>query len=110
MRPPYGDHNRTTAEVSHDCGLQDVVMWSVEVRGTRVTYGSGHKLQPGDIVLFHFRTDLYDGLSHFIDLARHQGFSLASLEDYLVPKPAPPPPPPQQDPPPRGPLPPLPLP
>jgi peptidoglycan/xylan/chitin deacetylase (PgdA/CDA1 family) len=105
LRPPYGDYNRTTTEVAGDCGLHDVVTWSAEVKGTKLTYGSGHSLHPGDIVLFHFHNDLYDGLSRFIETARQQGFTFGRLEDYLVPPPPPPPPPPQQ----QGPLPPLPL-
>lgn len=109
LRPPYGNFNAATGDVAHSCGLAAVVLWSVEVRGTRVMT-SGGGLRAGDIVLLHFRKDLAAGLNVIVARAHRAGLGFGRLPEYLAPQQSPPPdqpapkdpppPPPPSDPPP----------
>ena len=82
FRPPFGEWNSDTVRAARSCGLRDVVLWSVSVNhSTIVTYGG--PIKPGDILIFHFRDDLYtDLLTVFAELDR-LGLTVARLEDYL---------------------------
>jgi hypothetical protein len=48
-----------------------------------VQYQQGNQLQPGDIVLTHFRDDLYDNIRALIWQSAIQGLTIAPIEDYL---------------------------
>jgi hypothetical protein len=48
-----------------------------------VQYQQGNQLRPGDIVLSHFRDDLYDNIRALLWQARLQGLTIAPVEDYL---------------------------
>jgi hypothetical protein len=45
----------------------------------------GDRLQPGDIILSHFRPDLYDNLVELWNRTQEWGLSFAALETYLPP-------------------------
>jgi len=49
----------------------------------RVQYQQGDPAQPGDIILTHFRTDLYDNIRALLWQTRLQGLTIAPIEDYL---------------------------
>lgn len=87
MRPPYGAYDSSTLAAAGDCGLDYAVHWSVSLPGNKLEYQMANgSLEPGDIILTHFRKDLADALPKVIDDIHAQGFELGRLEDYLTPR------------------------
>jgi peptidoglycan/xylan/chitin deacetylase (PgdA/CDA1 family) len=84
FRPPGGAYNATTQSIAASCGLQYVVNWTAAANDGRIDWQAG-KMQAGDIILFHFRDDLVQNLRLLANLCKQQGFTVARLEDYLVP-------------------------
>jgi peptidoglycan/xylan/chitin deacetylase (PgdA/CDA1 family) len=83
FRPPYGSYNQNVQAVAASCGLKAIVMWKAATNDGRFDLQEGPNLHPGDIVLMHWRTDLYQNLQHVFEVCREQGYAIASLEDYL---------------------------
>ncbi|HZJ26903.1 MAG TPA: polysaccharide deacetylase family protein [Acidimicrobiia bacterium] len=83
FRPPYGAYDETTQAVAGYCGYDAVVAWAGAANDGRIDLQAG-ALQPGDIILFHFRTDLAQNLEVLEQMSRDQGFRIGRLEDYLV--------------------------
>jgi peptidoglycan/xylan/chitin deacetylase (PgdA/CDA1 family) len=83
FRPPYGSYNDNVRAVAASCGFKAIVMWKGSTNDGRFDLQDGTQLTPGDIVLLHWRTDLYADLQKVFDTCRQQGFAIASLEDYL---------------------------
>lgn len=82
FRPPYGEWNSDTVRAARSCGLRAVVLWHVSVNhSTIVTYGGS--IKPGDILIFHFRDDLYTDLQTVFAELDRLGLTVARLEDYL---------------------------
>jgi peptidoglycan/xylan/chitin deacetylase (PgdA/CDA1 family) len=87
MRPPYGAYDSSTLAAAGECGLDYAVHWSVSLPGKSLEYQmAGGSLQPGDIILTHFRKDLASVLPKVIEDIQQQGFELGRLEDYLTPR------------------------
>lgn len=87
VRPPYGAYNATTLAAAGRCGLDWVVHWSVSLPGKKLEYQRANgSLEPGDIILTHFRKGLVPALRKSIKDIRKQGFEVARLEDYLRPR------------------------
>lgn len=87
LRPPYGAFDTTTLTAAGACGLDYVVHWSVTLPDKRLRYQSAQRsLQAGDIILTHFTEDLREDLPAAIRQIRKQGFEVARLEDYLIPR------------------------
>lgn len=83
IRPPYGEWDTTTLQAAKSCGMKYVVLWDVSLPQRYLRYAQGDKLRPGDIILTHWRPDLYKHLRPALrDIAR-QGFKVAALQDYL---------------------------
>lgn len=90
FRPPYGNYDRDTLRAAGECGVDVVVMWSLEAWAKRIDWQEAdRRLRPGDIVLTHFRGRAEWG-GTMNDMARRmlrsiadQGFAVARLEDYL---------------------------
>ena len=82
LRPPYGSYNLGTRIAASTCGIRFVVLW-------RATMDNGHlatqgePLQPGDIILMHFRSDLLHNLQVIYYTALMSGLQPAALSDYL---------------------------
>ena len=57
FRPPGGAYNSTTQSIAASCGYQYVVNWTAAANDGRIDWQAA-SMQPGDIVLFHFRDDL----------------------------------------------------
>jgi hypothetical protein len=70
--------------VARSCGLQWVVTWRATLNDGVLSAQGGH-LQPGDIVLAHFRADLPQNLLGLIIRLRAENLTVARLEDYLSP-------------------------
>jgi len=83
MRPPYGSSDENTRRASASCGINAVVNWNSELWEGHVDILQRPGLQPGDIFLTHFRTDLLDNLIAFKAALDQQGFTVGRLEDYL---------------------------
>lgn len=84
FRPPFGNYNDSVRRVAASCGYQAVVMWAGSTNNGKLTMQAG-KLQPGDIVLMHWRDDLVDNLADVVAQCEAAGFKIARLEDYLPP-------------------------
>lgn len=83
LRPPYGEWNPTTKQAARVCGIQYLVMWDVSLPTSQLRYAEGSKLRTGDIILTHWRPDLYRHLPGALDDIVRQGFKIAALQDYL---------------------------
>ena len=83
FRAPYGVQNATTQRAAATCGINAILHWRASINSGRVQYQQGDTLRPGDIVLSHFRTDLYEGLVAFLFEAGRAGLTVAPIEDYL---------------------------
>ena len=83
FRPPYGSYNDNVRAVAASCGYKAIVMWKGSTNDGRFDLQDGTALQPGDVVLMHWRTDLLGNLQKVIQTCKEQGFTIARLEDYL---------------------------
>jgi peptidoglycan/xylan/chitin deacetylase (PgdA/CDA1 family) len=83
FRPPYGTYNQNVQAVAASCGYKAIILWEGSTNDGRFDLQQGPQLHPGDIVLMHWRTDLYENLQQVFQVCRQQGFAIASLEDYL---------------------------
>ncbi|GAB2626852.1 polysaccharide deacetylase family protein [Streptomyces capparidis] len=90
FRPPYGNYDRATLRAAGDCGIDVVVLWSLEAWADRIDYqAADRRLRPGDIILSHFRGPrewngtMNDMTRQVLRAAARQGFAVARLEDYL---------------------------
>ncbi|MCD9622332.1 polysaccharide deacetylase family protein [Rhabdothermincola salaria] len=82
VRPPYGASNETTKQVSAGCGQKAVVMWMGVIDDGVVTLQKP-TLEPGDIILTHFKPDLRANLEAITAMADAAGLRIARLEDYI---------------------------
>ena len=90
FRPPFGDYDRTTLRVVHDCGLTAAFYWSETVRNGKVFYQTSvHKIKPGDIILMHFRSTFPADVLAALTAIHKAGLTPALLEDYIIPQPPP---------------------
>ena len=84
FRPPYGSYDATTLKVVHDCGLQAAFHWSETARNGKVFYQTSvHKIQPGDIILMHFRDTFPKDVLAALTAIHKAGLTPALLEDYI---------------------------
>jgi peptidoglycan/xylan/chitin deacetylase (PgdA/CDA1 family) len=88
FRPPYGAYNDAVRADAASCGFKAIVMWKGSTNDGRFDLQEGPNLQPGDIILMHWRTDLYQNLIKVFDTVRAQGFAIGRLEDYFPDAPA----------------------
>lgn len=84
FRPPFGNYDATTRKAAADCGVKALVMWTATADGGRVQFQHGDKLNPGDIVLMHFRTTFAEDFQAFLDQAGRDGLTPVPLEDFLA--------------------------
>ncbi len=83
FRAPFGVSNAATQTAAGSCGINAVLFWHAALNDGRVQYQQGNQLQPGDIILTHFRTDLYDNIRALLWQCALQGLTIAPIEDYL---------------------------
>ena len=83
FRPPYGSWDGNTRRAAASCGINAVVVWNSELWEGNVDLARRPALQPGDIFLTHFRSDLLDNLKALEAAITAQGFTIGRLEDYL---------------------------
>jgi len=85
FRPPFGSYDDTTRRAAAQCGDNAVITWRAALNDGMVQLQGGDRLVPGDIILSHFRPDLYDNLVELWNRTQEWGLSFAALEDYLPP-------------------------
>lgn len=83
FRPPGGDYNTDTQRAAADCGMKAVVMWIAKANGGSMQYQVGHSLQPGDIVLMHFRPEFQSDMQAFLNAQNSAGLHTELLENWL---------------------------
>lgn len=82
FRPPYGEWNSDTVAAARSCRLRAVVLWSVSVNNGLIATQGG-AVKAGDIILMHFREELYTDLQAVFAELDRLGLGVARLEDYL---------------------------
>jgi hypothetical protein len=91
FRPPGGNYDTTTIESARAAGLKGLMLWKEAMEITDMEYQtSAHTLNPGDIILCHFRgpAQLHgETMVHMmIHLYKHiqaQGFTVADVTQYV---------------------------
>jgi len=83
FRPPFGNHNAATAAAVQACGMRYIILWHTAINEGRVQFQEGTTLQPGDIILMHWRTTFDEDFDAAIAKARADGMKFAYLRDYL---------------------------
>jgi len=84
FRPPYGNYDQNTLRAVHDCGLQAAFNWAETVNGGKVYYQTAiHKIEPGDIILMHFRPAFVSDVIAALDAIHQAGLTPALLENYI---------------------------
>ena len=87
FRPPYGNKDATTLRAAKDCGMAAAFFWTETVHKGKVRYQEGSAVQPGDIILMHFREAFRADFVAALTAIHRAGLTPALLEDYV---PAPP--------------------
>jgi peptidoglycan/xylan/chitin deacetylase (PgdA/CDA1 family) len=82
FRPPFGKSNDAVRRQAAECGYQGVILWKGSTNNGRLTMQEG-PLQPGDILLLHWRDTLRADIDDVIARCRQEGFTIGRLEDYL---------------------------
>lgn len=83
FRPPYGAFNDNTRRAAADCGMTALIHWHAKANGGSIQYQQGDKLQPGDIVLMHFRKEVLADLTAFTDAAQKAHLQTVLLENWI---------------------------
>lgn len=80
FRPPGGGYSTTMRRAAHDCGMKAIITWIAKANGGSMQYQYGDHLQPGDIVLMHFRPEFSDDMHAFLDAVNAAGLRIELLE------------------------------
>ena len=91
FRPPFGDKNSTTLRVAKSCGIKAAFMWKETIDKGKVRYQEGRTIQPGDIILMHFRPAFVKDFLAALRAIHKAGLRPALLEDYVPLTDGPPP-------------------
>jgi peptidoglycan/xylan/chitin deacetylase (PgdA/CDA1 family) len=83
FRPPFGAHNAATQRMAAACGRRAIIQWDVTVNDGVLRYAYGTSLQPGDIVLMHFRQTGVEDMTALLDAISAAGLRVGRLESYL---------------------------
>jgi peptidoglycan/xylan/chitin deacetylase (PgdA/CDA1 family) len=84
FRPPYGNYDHNTLRAVHDCGLRAAFSWAETVNGGKVYYQTPiHKIEPGDIILMHFRPAFVSDVIAALNAIHQAGLTPALLENYV---------------------------
>lgn len=80
FRPPGGNYDQTTVRAAGRCGLRAVVLWGATLPATKLRGGG---IEPGQIILTHFRPHLVRDLIGLLKEIEARGYTVARLEDYI---------------------------
>jgi peptidoglycan/xylan/chitin deacetylase (PgdA/CDA1 family) len=84
FRPPFGNKDEITLAAARDCGMKAVLFWKETVDKGVVQYQVGNTVQPGDIILMHFRPRFLDDFVAALQAIARAGLTPALLEDYIA--------------------------
>jgi len=85
FRPPGGKYDPETTGEARACGMRAIVLWSGSTNDGRLDLQHPGGLQPGDIILMHFRDDLRENLGVVWEAMQAAGLEPGRLEEYLPP-------------------------
>jgi len=80
-RPPGGSYSNTMRRAAAACGMRAVITWIAKANGGTMQYQVGRSLQPGDIVLMHFRPEFRQDMEAFIEAMTTAGLHTELLEN-----------------------------
>lgn len=83
FRPPFGAEDNSTLTAARDCGMKAAFFWTETVDKGIVRYQGKHVVQPGDIILMHFRPAFEADLVAALQAIHRAGLTPALLTDYL---------------------------
>ncbi|MFC4335863.1 polysaccharide deacetylase family protein [Salininema proteolyticum] len=87
FRPPFGEFDDDTLKAASACGMDAVLHWKEVVDGGEVAFQEGDTVQPGDMLLLHFRDDFVEDYLAALNAIADAGLTPALLEDYIPPAP-----------------------
>jgi peptidoglycan/xylan/chitin deacetylase (PgdA/CDA1 family) len=91
FRPPGGNYNATTIAAAGEAGLKGVMLWREAMEISDMEYQTAaHRLQPGDIILCHFRgpaqlhgETMVRMMTRLYKHIQAQGFTVADITKYV---------------------------
>lgn len=91
FRPPGGNYDATTRAATRAAGLKGMMLWKEAMEIEDMEYQtSDHHLQPGDIILCHFRgpaqlkgETMVQMMTKLYAHIQQQGFTVADVTDYV---------------------------
>jgi peptidoglycan/xylan/chitin deacetylase (PgdA/CDA1 family) len=91
FRPPGGNYDATTIASVSEAGLKGLMLWKEAMEITDMEYQtSAHTLNPGDIILCHFRgppqlhgETMVHMMIHLYKHIQAQGFTVADVTKYV---------------------------
>jgi peptidoglycan/xylan/chitin deacetylase (PgdA/CDA1 family) len=91
FRPPGGSYNTTTIESVRASGLKGLMLWKEAMEISDMEYQtSAHTLNPGDIILCHFRgpaqlhgETMVRMMTRLYKHIQAQGFTVADVTQYV---------------------------
>ena len=91
FRPPGGNYDATTVQSVSEAGLKGLMLWKETMQISDMEYQTAdHRLQPGDIILCHFRGPAQlDGetmvrmMTRLYRKIQDQGFTVADVTKYV---------------------------
>ena len=91
FRPPGGNYNSVTREACRGAGLKGMMLWKEAMEIDDMEYQTSDKhLQPGDIILCHFRgpaqlkgETMVQMMTHLYSHIQAQGFTVADVTKYV---------------------------
>lgn len=83
FRPSGGAYNGTTLQAAAACGMRALVLWDASINNGVIKYQHGTTMQPGDIVLMHFRVTFQADLNAFVQAAQKAGLQPDVLVNWL---------------------------
>jgi peptidoglycan/xylan/chitin deacetylase (PgdA/CDA1 family) len=91
FRPPGGNYNETTIASTSQAGLKGLMLWKEAMQITDMQYQTSvHRLNPGDIILCHFRgpaqlsgESMVHMMIHLYRRIQAQGFTVADITQYV---------------------------
>lgn len=81
FRPSGGSYDTTTQRAAAACGMRAIILWDAAVDNGKVYYQHG-SMQPGDIVLMHFRSTFSEDLGAFSKAAQAAGLQPELLVNW----------------------------
>jgi peptidoglycan/xylan/chitin deacetylase (PgdA/CDA1 family) len=91
FRPPGGNYDETTIVSTRQAGLKGLMLWKEAMQITDMQYQTSvHRLNPGDIILCHFRgpaqlsgESMVHMMIHLYRRIQAQGFTVADITQYV---------------------------